>query len=197
MVQAMENTELLAMEPEPIARGQRIQLRPLSPCHSDQLLAYYQNNREFHQPWSPLRHERFFTIAGVHDEIEHKLRERTDGRSHSWVIFANYREELLGRINVSSMVMGPFCSCFIGYDLDYNAQGHGYMTEAMALAIEILFGRLGLHRIEANVMPGNKPSLAVLERLGFYNEGLAYKYLKINGVWEDHIHMVLRNEPME
>jgi len=68
------------------------------------------------------------------------------------------------------------------------------MTEAIQKGIEIMFNEFGLHRIEANIMPGNKPSLRVVEKLGFYNEGLAYKYLKINGKWEDHIHMVLLNE---
>jgi [ribosomal protein S5]-alanine N-acetyltransferase len=57
-----------------------------------------------------------------------------------------------------------------------------------------MFQELGLHRIEANIMPKNKRSLRVVEKLGFYNEGLAYKYLKINGKWEDHIHMVLLND---
>lgn len=57
----------------------------------------------------------------------------------------------------------------------------------------IIFDDMKLHRIEANIMPKNKQSLKVVEKLGFYDEGLAYKYLKINGKWEDHIHMVLLN----
>jgi ribosomal-protein-alanine N-acetyltransferase len=60
--------------------------------------------------------------------------------------------------------------------------------------MEIVFNDLGLHRIEANVMPKNKPALNLLEKLGYYNEGIAKKYLKIDGVWEDHIHMVYLNE---
>ncbi|MFR2405064.1 MAG: GNAT family N-acetyltransferase, partial [Eubacterium callanderi] len=63
--------------------------------------------------------------------------------------------------------------------------------------IETAFGPLGLHRIEANIIPRNRASLRVAEKLHFRNEGLSSKYLKINGVWEDHIHMVLLNEEME
>ncbi|KNF08661.1 acetyltransferase [Gottschalkia purinilytica] len=70
----------------------------------------------------------------------------------------------------------------------------GYITEAIKKGIDIMFNNYGLHRIEANIMPKNKPSLRVVGKLGFYNEGLARKYLKINGVWEDHIHMVLLND---
>ncbi len=56
-----------------------------------------------------------------------------------------------------------------------------------------MFDEEGLHRIEANIMPKNSASMKVVKKLGFYDEGLAYQYLKINGTWEDHIHMVLLN----
>ena len=90
--------------------------------------------------------------------------------------------------------MGAFLSCYLGYKLDKDEINKGYMTEAVKKGVEVVFNELGLHRIEANIMPRNKASLRVVEKLGFYNEGLAYKYLKINGKWEDHIHMVLLNE---
>jgi ribosomal-protein-alanine N-acetyltransferase len=82
----------------------------------------------------------------------------------------------------------------LGYKLDADEINKGYMTEALRKGIDIAFNEVGLHRIEANIMPKNKRSLRTVEKLGFYNEGLAYKYLKINGKWEDHIHMVLLNE---
>jgi ribosomal-protein-alanine N-acetyltransferase len=68
------------------------------------------------------------------------------------------------------------------------------MTEAISAGVSVIFEDYGLHRIEANIMPKNKRSLRVAEKLGFYNEGYAKKYLKINGVWEDHIHMVKIND---
>lgn len=68
------------------------------------------------------------------------------------------------------------------------------MTQAVSAITKIAFEELKLHRIEANVMPFNKASLRVLEKCGFENEGLSKKYLKINNVWEDHIHMVKLNE---
>ena len=68
------------------------------------------------------------------------------------------------------------------------------MTEAVRAAADIAFTDLDLHRIEANIMPRNGASLRVAEKAGFYHEGLALKYLRINGVWEDHIHMVLLRE---
>lgn len=67
------------------------------------------------------------------------------------------------------------------------------MTEAVGKVTEIAFGRLGLHRIEANIMPWNTRSLRVVQKNGFVNEGIARDYLLINGKWEDHIHMVKLN----
>ncbi len=71
------------------------------------------------------------------------------------------------------------------------------MTEAVRKGITVMFENYGLHRVEANIMPKNQRSLKVVEKLGFHNEGLALKYLKINGKWEDHIHMVLLNKSMD
>lgn len=71
------------------------------------------------------------------------------------------------------------------------------MTEAVEAVVNHAFQELHLHRIEANIMPRNRASLRVVEKLGFRNEGVSREYLKINGKWEDHIHMVLLNEEME
>ncbi|WP_278244288.1 GNAT family N-acetyltransferase [Caldisalinibacter kiritimatiensis] len=95
------------------------------------------------------------------------------------------------------MVRGPFLSCFLGYKLDKDEVNKGYMTEALKMGIDIAFNELKLHRIEANIMPKNEASLRIVKKLGFYEEGVAKKYLKINGKWEDHIHMVLLNEDIE
>ena len=70
------------------------------------------------------------------------------------------------------------------------------MTEAVTLGRAYAFSELGQHRIEGNVMPRNLPSRRVLEKCGFENEGLSKYYLKINGIWEDHIHMVKLNWSM-
>jgi ribosomal-protein-alanine N-acetyltransferase len=72
----------------------------------------------------------------------------------------------------------------------------GYMTEAVKKGIEIMFQDYGLHRIEASIMPRNIRSLKVTQKLGFQEEGLSPQYLKINGKWEDHLHMVLLNHDM-
>ena len=92
--------------------------------------------------------------------------------------------------------MGAFCSAFLGYKLDENYINQGYMTMAISMIVSYAFDELHLHRIEANVMPRNKASLRALEKNHFENEGLSKHYLNINGIWEDHIHMVRINYSM-
>jgi ribosomal-protein-alanine N-acetyltransferase len=94
-------------------------------------------------------------------------------------------------VTVSGIIWGAFKSGYLGYKLDQSAVGRGLMREALAAVIRHLFETAGLHRVEANIMPRNQRSLQVVKSLGFVNEGLARDYLQINGVWEDHLHMVL------
>jgi len=101
--------------------------------------------------------------------------------------------KVIGVLSFSSIVKGPFLSCFVGYSIDNRFQNKGYMTQALKAGIDFMFKTVGLHRIEANIMPRNISSLRVVEKLGFQNEGLSPEYLQIDGKWEDHVHMVLIN----
>ena len=100
---------------------------------------------------------------------------------------------MIGMIGINGVARGPFQSAFLGYKLDGAYLNRGFMTAAVGEAVRYAFDELNLHRLEANVMPRNKASLRVLEKNGFTNEGTASEYLNINGVWEDHIHMVKLN----
>ena len=93
---------------------------------------------------------------------------------------------IVGGINFSEIVRGNFQSVYLGYQIGEPFARQGYMTEALALALSIAFGRLRLHRVEANIQPTNAPSLALVRRAGFRREGLSRRYLKIGGRWRDH-----------
>ena len=105
-------------------------------------------------------------------------------------------EKIIGIAALNNVVYGAFCSAFLGYKLDSGYLNRGYMTMAVNMVSSYAFQTLGLHRLEANVMPRNKASLRVLEKNRFVNEGISRYYLNINGVWEDHIHMVKLNYGM-
>ncbi|MDA8441744.1 MAG: GNAT family protein, partial [Peptococcaceae bacterium] len=114
-----------------------------------------------------------------------------------WLFRKVEPEQVIGSIALNNIIRGCFHSCHVGYRLDQAMLNQGYMTEGLRAVINTAFTELALHRLEANIIPSNHASMRVVEKLGFYAEGLALKYLCINGRWEDHVHMVLRNSAME
>jgi ribosomal-protein-alanine N-acetyltransferase len=177
-----------------LVETKRLILKTLDGQDAPLVFDYFLRNREFLEAWEPKRSEGFYAEEFQREELRREQDEMEAGRMLRLWIFKKGEDRIIGSINFSSIVRGAFFSCFLGYRLDKDEEDKGYMTEAIKAGIELMFGEYGLHRIEANVMPGNKRSLRVMEKLGFYNEGYAKKYLNINGVWEDHIHMVLLNE---
>jgi ribosomal-protein-alanine N-acetyltransferase len=94
--------------------------------------------------------------------------------------------DLVGVVNVSEIVRGAFRSGYLGYYAFAPHGGRGYMTEALDLLIAQSFRTHRLHRLEANIQPGNARSIALVQRLGFRLEGFSPRYLKIAGRWRDH-----------
>jgi ribosomal-protein-alanine N-acetyltransferase len=93
---------------------------------------------------------------------------------------------ILGSINLSQIFRGGFQSAYLGYQIGAEFAGQGYMTEAIALMLRYAFTTLKLHRLEANIQPGNIASIALVKRAGFVKEGFSRRYLKICGRWRDH-----------
>jgi ribosomal-protein-alanine N-acetyltransferase len=92
----------------------------------------------------------------------------------------------LGHVEISQIARGNFQSAYLGYAIGAEHRGQGYMTEALQLALRYAFRSLRLHRVEANVEPGNEASLALVRGAGFTREGFSRRYLKIRGRWRDH-----------
>lgn len=156
---------------------------------------YYRRNRDFLAPFEPVREPAFFTVEGQRALLETEAEQAAAGQVCRF--YLSRKDEsgaVIGMVALNGIVRGAFQSCFLGCKPDMEHLNRGYMTEAVKAVKQIAFTLLKLHRIEANIMPRNAPSLRVAEKCGFQFEGLARNYLKINGVWEDHIHMVLLNE---
>ena len=103
-------------------------------------------------------------------------------------------DALVGYFNIGNIVRGPFQSAFLGYAAFAGQTGQGYMTEALELTLRYAFGALKLHRLEANIQPGNAASIALARRCGFVREGFSERYLKVNGRWRDHERWAIRAE---
>jgi ribosomal-protein-alanine N-acetyltransferase len=174
---------------------ERLVLKVLGKGDASMVLDYYERNREFLEPWEPVRTESFYDEDFHEKELGEDLRRMEKGEGlRLWIFLKGEETRVIGAVSFSNIVRGVFQSCHLGYKLDREATGRGYAREAVARGVRVMFEELHLHRIEANIMPRNLSSRQVVESLGFEAEGLARKYLKINGVWEDHIHWVVLNE---
>lgn len=175
--------------------SERLILTPSDLCPAEALTDYYVRNRDFLTPFDPMREPSFFTVEGQRALLEGEAAQAAADQSyHFYLSLKDALDRIIGMAALNGVMRGAFQSCFLGYKLDGEFLCRGYMSEALERLTEIAFSELGLHRIEANIMPRNLPSLRVAEKAGFKNEGLAEKYLCINGVWEDHIHMVRLND---
>ncbi|HWS42373.1 MAG TPA: GNAT family N-acetyltransferase [Pseudoflavonifractor sp.] len=179
----------------PVIETERLILMMLGPDAAPMVLDFYQRNRDFLAPWEPLYPPDFHTLACHADKLAQDAAHAREKTGLRFYLFRRGEEDrIIGSFAFSNIVRGPFLSCNLGYKLGRDACGKGYMTEALRAGIDVVFRDYGLHRIEANIMPRNLPSLRLTERLGFRREGLSRQYLKIHGIWEDHVHMVLLNE---
>ena len=141
-------------------------------------------NRKFLAPWQPIRAEAFFTIEGQREAIDNVLIEHERGVTVPNVILNDGRA--VGRVTLSNIVRGPFQSCNLGYWVGSGHNGRGLGTAAVREIVDLAFGPLGLHRVEAGTLPHNIGSQRVLERNGFVRFGTAPASLKISGSWQDH-----------
>lgn len=173
----------------------RLTVRTLHPADARALAAFLHRNRAFHEPWDALRDESYFTPRAQRSLL------RRASRDASVHLFGIIRRDvdgtparLSGTITISNIVAGAFCSGFLGYRIDVADERHGYMREALIPVLDWAFDEARLHRVEANIMPENSRSIRLVERLGFWNEGCARAYLRIGGVWRDHLHYAMTAE---
>lgn len=149
--------------------------------------AYFKNSRGLYPP-------NYFTPEQQQLILEMESRRRSTGKGFRFYIISKEHKAIIGDIHFNEIVRGAFQSCFVGYKVAEEYSGKGIMSEALQLASHYVFDSLELHRLEANIMPSNKASIRVAEKVGFKREGLAERFLKINGQWEDHVRFALLNE---
>ncbi|GLZ79500.1 hypothetical protein Afil01_43070 [Actinorhabdospora filicis] len=152
-------------------------------------------NREFLKPWEPARTEEYYTEDGQREVIEAQLLLQASGNAEVHVIELD--GELAGRIMLAGIVRGPFHSCSVGYWVASSANGRGVASAAVAAMLRVAFDELGLHRVQAETLLHNHGSQRVLARNGFERIGLAPKFLRIDGEWQDHVLFQVVNEGWE
>ncbi|WP_332830773.1 GNAT family N-acetyltransferase [Clostridium perfringens] len=163
---------------------ERLALRNLTPENTEEMLDYYIRNEEHLRQYEPTRDSGFYTYDGQKEILTESFRQFIDGTSIDLGVFKD--EKLIGKIKLSNIVYGILRNAFVGYSIDKEHQGKGYMKEALNTVCSYAFEEMGLHRLEASTLMDNSRSQGVLKACGFNELGISEKYLYINGEWRDH-----------
>jgi ribosomal-protein-alanine N-acetyltransferase len=167
---------------------ERLALRASEPALAEACADYHRRTRAAHVRWNPPQPDTMFTDDGQRERLASAAAAIAAGTQMAWWLFLRGAPaRAVGHINLSQIARGPFCNAMLGYAIDPAHEGRGLMREALESVLADAFGRLGLHRVQANARPENARSLALLTRLGFEREGLAREYLFIDGAWRDHV----------
>jgi [ribosomal protein S5]-alanine N-acetyltransferase len=161
--------------------GNRVYLRPPHARDAEAFIAAAQASRKLHGQWTqaPATRERFAALVK-------RYAPRTVSNHAGFLVLRRDDHSLVGVLNFSEIVRGAFQSTYLGYYAFAAQAGQGLMTEGMALGLDVAFRLLKLHRVEVNIQPTNKRSIALAERVGFSREGYSPRYVKIAGRWRDH-----------
>ena len=176
--------------------GRRVVLRPLVPQDFNAWSEVRRRNGDWLTMWEPLRlphhpdpetnREVFAARCGSRD------RERLAGSQYAFGIFID--GAFAGELNLNNVVRGAMQSATIGYWIDRARAGRSFMSESIVVLMQFAFEELNLHRLEICIIPRNSNSRRVVEKLGIREEGIAQRFLEINGAWEDHMRFGLTIE---
>lgn len=186
--------------------GRRVTLRSLIPTDFPTWQEVRRRNEAWLTPWEPARNPNLPDVVESGEAFAMRCsareRERQLGTGFGFGIFVpdppagrrRHRDLFCGEINLSSVQRGPFQSAYVGYWIDEAQAGHGYMPEALVILARFAFEQVHLHRIQISIIPRNHRSRRVVEKLKLRDEGIAQRYLEINGVWEDHVRYAMTVE---
>ncbi|MEO1280973.1 MAG: GNAT family protein [Pseudomonadota bacterium] len=170
-----------------IIRGDDVTLRPLVMTDYSEWAEIRTKSRDHLGPWEPAWPRDELSKTSFRRRIRHYQREAREDLGYAFTIVDEADGSVSGGVTLSNVRRGVTQAASLGYWLSVDKTGVGLMSRSVKALIPFSFEELRLHRIEAACMPDNLTSLRVLERCGFRKEGLARKYLKINGAWRDHV----------
>ncbi|MDO5743523.1 MAG: GNAT family protein [Micrococcaceae bacterium] len=170
--------------------GPRLVLRPMRRRDKAEWMHLRRTNEHWLAPWDATLPEASGYPADFAAMVASQNRSARMGQCLPWAIALpsvhSRHAPIVGQLSVSSISWGAARSGSIGYWVDEAHAGTGIVPEAVAMAVDHCFRETGLHRIEINIRPENAPSLRVVEKLGFRDEGVRKDFLHINGQWADH-----------
>jgi ribosomal-protein-alanine N-acetyltransferase len=159
-----------------------VELCVMRPADAAALLDLHVRNREYWRASGARREDAWFTLQTQRRRLEDEASDRAEDRGLAFGILVDGR--LAGRLSLSNIVRGPFCNAYLGYAVDEAHAGRGVGTAALSAAVQVAWEH-GLHRVQAATSPDNLASQRVLAKAGFRREGLAKRYLRLDGRWTD------------
>ena len=179
-----------------VLRGRRVQLRPVELADFDGWREVRRRCADWLVKWEPA------PPPGQTDITDNRqaFAARCGARRREWQLGTGYGfgifvdDRFTGEINVNSVQRGPFQNAYVGYWIDQAQAGHGFIPEALVAVARFAFEDLALHRLQVAIIPRNRASRRVAEKLGLREEGVAVRYLEIDGVWEDHVRYAITVE---
>jgi len=177
--------------------GPRIDLRALKSTDFERWRAVRVRSREWLEPWEPLLDPASPDPVEDPDAFRARCgaweRQRHFDSAYGFGMFLR-DGTFIGEVSLGSVQRGPFQSAFVGYWVDADHAGQGFVPEGIAVLLRYGFEELGLHRLEAAIVPRNAASRRVVEKLGMREEGIAERFLQIRGTWEDHVRYAITAE---
>ncbi len=158
--------------------GDRVALVRPGVDDRDEFLAAVGASRHLHAPW--------VEPADTAERYQAYLRRVSRPDTAGWLVRERRTGELAGVVNINAMVWGSLGTGHLGYFGFAATAGRGLVADGVALAVGEAFAHLHLHRLEANIQPGNAASTALVRRLGFRHEGFSPRYMRVGGEWRDH-----------
>lgn len=171
----------------PMIRGDRVWLRVPQMADYSEWAHLRGISEGFLRPWEPEWSQDELTRSAFRRRLRHYQRDIRDGVGYAFFLLRSSDNSLLGGATLTNARRGVSQSISIGYWVGAPYARQGYMTAALKALVPFVFENLGFHRLEAACLPNNAASRGLLEKCGFDHEGLARKYLKINGNWQDHL----------
>jgi ribosomal-protein-alanine N-acetyltransferase len=170
-----------------LAQGARAAIRHVERSDGEEFTSSVLESAELHRPWLfPPR---------TAEEFESYLARLAGPSAAGFLVCEREKDgRIAGFVNINNVVRGGFRCGALGYGAFAHAAGRGLLSEGLALVIRYAFGPMDLHRLEANIRPGNDPSLRLVARLGFRLEGYSPDFLFIDGSWRDHERWAITSE---
>lgn len=162
-------------------------VRALDDNHWKKVLSFLEKGRHIFEKYEPRKVSMYYTEIYQKGVLSQEYTATLGNRYVRYYISLKDNPEIIiGTVSCGNISSDPFACGTIGYKFDEDYWHRGYAREAIGKVMDEIFKELGLHRLVANVMEGNEPSIKLLENMGFRLEGLCEKNIKVNGTWQNH-----------